>query len=144
MLDPGWLKAMQAEMNSIYKNETWRLEHLPLGVKPISCRWVYTSKPGPPNMPPIRKARLVARGFEQRPGLDYQETFAPVIKCVTIRTSVALAAAKKWDVHHMDVRTAFLHSLLKEDVYMTQPPGFEVSGQTNKVCYLLKSLYGLK
>lgn len=144
IIDPAWHKAMQEEMRSIQHNNTWRLEDLPTGVQPITCKWVYRTKPGTKTSPPIHKARLVARGFQQQHGLDYDETFAPVIKWVTIRTVVALAASKRWQIHHMDVRTAFLHGILREEVYMTQPPGFEVPGQEAKVCRLLRSLYGLK
>lgn len=139
-----WRKAMLKEMQSIHDNNTWVLEDLPTGVKPITCRWVFREKPGLPGTPATKKARLVARGFEQKAGIDYDETFAPVIKWVTIRTTVALAASHQWQLHHMDVRTAFLHGILKETVYMTQPPGFEQPGQEHKVCRLLRSLYGLK
>lgn len=135
---------MQQEIASIHKNKTWLLEDLPVGVKPITCKWVYRLKPEIPGTPPTHKARLVARGFEQKPGIDYDETFAPVVKWVTIRATVALAASKRWDIHHMDVRTAFLHGVLKENVFMKQPPGFEVPGHEHKVCKLLRSLYGLK
>ena len=86
---------MQKEMTSIYKNNTWQIETLPTSIKPISSKWVYKTKPSPPGFPPIRKARLVARGFQQKLGLDYQESFAPVIKWVTIRATVALAAANQ-------------------------------------------------
>jgi len=92
----------------------------------------------------VKKACLVARGFEQREGIDFTETFAPVIKWATLRTAIALAAAERWDIHHMDVRTTFLHGLLKERVYMTQLPGFRVNGKDTHVFHLYKSLYGLK
>ena len=95
MCDPLWHQFMQEEMKSIYQNNTWQLEDLPQGVRPITCRWVYRTKPGAGTSPDTRKARLVARGFEQKQGLDYQETFALVIKWVTIRSVVAVAATKR-------------------------------------------------
>jgi hypothetical protein len=86
----------------------------------------------------------VARGFEQKFGIDYNETFAPVIYWSTLRAMVALSVFLGWELNHMDVITAFLNGKLKEEIYMKQPPGFEVPGQEDKVCRLLRSLYGLK
>jgi hypothetical protein len=142
--DPGWRAAMSLEIGSIHSNNTWTLAKLPLGHKAITCRWVFKVKEGLDNGPPIKKARLVARGFQQKEGIDFIETFAPVIKWATIRTAVALAVAQRWRIHHMDVHIAFLYGHLKEIVYMRQPPGFISQGQENLVCKLHKSLYGLK
>jgi hypothetical protein len=80
----------------------------------------------------------------QQEGIDYEETFAPTAKWNTIRLTLALAAQKGWKVHQMDVKSAFLNGDLEEDVYMQQPPGFEIAGQEHKVCKLIKALYGLK
>ena len=90
------------------------------------------------------KARLVARGFSQKEGIDYEETFAPTAKMSTIRLVLALAAQFNWKVHQMDVKSAFLNGDLQEEVYMTQPPGFKVAGQEQKVCRLAKAICGLK
>jgi hypothetical protein len=135
---------MKDEMTSIWSNETWTLAPLSPGTKAITYKWIFKLKPAQGTQPPRKKARLVARGFEQRRGIDFSETFAVVIKWATIRTAVALAATKRWNIYHMDVRTAFLNGLLKETVFMRQPPGFAQPGQEKLVCKLQKSLYGLK
>jgi len=135
---------MEAEIDSIHKNQTWSLVPLPPNTKAISSKWVYKLKPGTRGNPARYKARLVARGFEQRDGVDYLETFAPVVRWETIRILVALAVHLGWPIHQLDVLTAFLNGILKEDVYMHQPPGFVKPGYEHLVCKLHRSLYGLK
>ena len=135
---------MQQEMESIWRHNTWDLEPLPSDAKAITCKWIFKLKPGINGEPPTKKARLVARRFEQRPGVDFFDIFAAVIKWATLRTAMALAASKNWNLHHMDVKTAFLHEILKEWVYMRQPPGFHAPGREHLACKLNKSLYGLK
>ena len=90
------------------------------------------------------KARLVAKGYVQRHGIDYDEVFTPVARVETIRMVIALAASKNWEIHHLDVKTAFLHGELKEEVYVTQPEGFVIKGEETKVYRLHKALYGLR
>eukprot|EP00253_Pinus_taeda_P025809 PITA_25809 len=141
---PEWEQAMDAEFQSLQKNHTWTLFDLPEGKKPISCKWVYKVKYKANGTLDKYKARLVARGFSQKEGIDYEETFAPTVKMSTIRLVLALAAQFKWKVHQMDVKSAFLNGDLQEEVYMTQPPGFKIAGQEQKVCRLAKALYGLK
>ncbi|KAL3686772.1 hypothetical protein R1sor_013081 [Riccia sorocarpa] len=121
---------MEAEMRSISKNNTWSLVHLPVGKTPISAKWVYKVKDSEDGKPPVFKARLVARGFEQRGGFDYQETFAPVVKWTTLRCVIALASQHQWNLHHLDVKTAFLNGELKEQVFMSQPMGFTAPGMS--------------
>ena len=135
---------MQEEINSIYKNNTWSLVPLPPNTKAITSRWVYKIKPGLDGKLSKYKARLVARGFEQTEGVDFLDTFAPVVRWETIRALIAIAVHLNWPIHQLDVLTAFLNGILKEDVYMIQPPGFLQPGVENLVCKLHKSLYGLK
>ena len=133
---------MQAEMASIKSNRTWSLVPLPPGKKAISSKWVYKVKTGTPGHPTRYKARLVARGFEQKD--DFLETFAPVVRWETIRVLIAIAVHLNWPLHQLDVLTAFLNGILKEDVYMFQPTGFVIPGTEHLVCKLHKALYGLK
>eukprot|EP00253_Pinus_taeda_P007197 PITA_07197 len=139
-----WEQAMEAEFQSLQKNHTWTLSDLPEGKKPIRCKWVYKVKYKANGTLDKYKARLVARGFSQKEGIDYEETFAPIAKMSTIRLVLVLAAQFKWKVHQMDVKSAFLNGDLQEEVYMTQPQGFKIVGQEHKVCRLAKALYGLK
>lgn len=142
--NPASFSAMKEEINSIQENGTWDLVDLPKGHTLISARWVFKLKTGSLGTAHKYKARLVARGFEQRKGIDYTETFAPTVKWSTIRLVTALAASQSWDIHHLDVVTAFLNGELDSPVYMEQPPVFQVPGKEHLVCRLKKSLYGLK
>eukprot|EP00253_Pinus_taeda_P009525 PITA_09525 len=139
-----WEQAMEAEFQSLQKNHTWTLSDLPTRKRPISCKWVYKVKYKADGTLDKYKARLVARGFSQKEGIDYKKTFAPTAKMSTIRLVLALVAQFNWKVHQMDVKSAFLNGDLQEEVYMTQPPVFKVAGQEQKVCRLVKALYGLK
>ena len=102
-----WKNAMKAEMASLHKNETWILCKIPSGRNDLKCRWVFRIKPAYKNQPKRFKARLVAKGFTQKYGVDYQETFAPVVKLTSVRTLLALAVQDGAYVHQMDVRSAF-------------------------------------
>jgi len=136
-----WRQAIDEEYRSLTKNGVWELVELPRGANLVTNKWVFAIKHNA-NGDIIRfKARLVARGFSQTYGLDYFDTYAPVAKLTTYRTIFALAALEQWEVHGMDVITAFLLGSLKEDIYMAQPKGFE---KGKLVCKLQKSLYGLK
>jgi hypothetical protein len=137
-----WKAAMDDEIDSLMKQRTWELVDLPTGKNLVSCKWVLKSKTNPDGSLARRKARLVARGFSQTHGVDYFETFAPVVRYESVRCVLSLAASKKMTVHQFDVKTAFLHGELNEDVFMCQPEGYDDG--SGKVCKLLKSLYGLK
>lgn len=138
-----WIRAMDDEFLSLQKNETWKLVKLPKDRKPITSKWVYKVKRHTDGTIERYKARLVVRGFSQRVGLDYQETFSPVVRLDSIRILLAIAAEEDLEIVHFDVRTAFLHGSLDEDIYMIQPQGYE-EREEELVCKLQKSLYGLK
>ncbi|GJU53066.1 copia LTR rider [Tanacetum coccineum] len=139
-----WVRAMKEEMSSLKKNHTWELVDQPPGQKLISCKWLYKIKEGIEGVQkPRYKARVVARGFTQRAGIDYNEVFSPVVRHTSIRVILSLTACEDYELEQLDVKTAFLHGNLEETIYMRQPPGFE-EGTGNKVCLLKKSLYGLK
>ncbi|KAJ0480735.1 putative RNA-directed DNA polymerase [Helianthus annuus] len=140
--DDKWVEAMNNEMEALYRNNTWVLVDLPKGRKPIGCKWVYKIKYKASGEVERYKARLVAKGFNQREGIDFGETFSPVVKMVTVRVVLKLAVNNNWPLYQMDINNAFLYGTLYEDVYMTQPQGY--SSNDNKVCKLVKSLYGLK
>uniref|UniRef100_A0A2N9EKK0 Integrase catalytic domain-containing protein n=1 Tax=Fagus sylvatica TaxID=28930 RepID=A0A2N9EKK0_FAGSY len=135
-------KAMEEEMHALELNHTWDLIPKPAGTSIVGCRWVFTVKQNPDGTVDRLKARLVAKGFTQTYGLNYTETFSPVAKLNSIRIIISLAANLDWPLHQLDVKNAFLHGDLTETVYMTQPPGFESTGEC--VCHLKKSIYGLK
>lgn len=139
-----WKEAIKSELDSIVSNSTWELTDLPKGSKTIDSKWIFKKKLRPDGTIERFKARLVIRGFTQRKGLDYFDTYSPVTKIATIRTLLALAAIHDLVIHQMDVKTAFLNGDLEEEIYMSQPEGFVVLGQEDKVCKLRKSLYGLK
>jgi hypothetical protein len=140
-----WKEAMGEEMQSLYKNQTWKVVQLPKGKKAIGCKWLYTKKKGPAEQDGVRfKARLVAKGYAQKEGIDYNEVFSLVVKYSSIRVLLALVAQFDLELVQLDVKTAFLHRDLEEDIYMTQPDGFKVAGKENLVCKLNRSLYGLK
>lgn len=135
---------MDMEIGAILKNETWELVNAPKGVKVIGVKWVYRTKLNEKGEIDKCKARLVAKGYAQEKGVDYNEVFAPVARWDTIRMVIALAARNGWKLFQLDVKSAFLHGELKEDVYIAQPPGYVVKGEEEKVYKLKKALYGLK
>ena len=135
---------MNKEMQVLRKNETWDLVPTSPHKKAIGCRWIYKVKHNADGSINLYKARLVAKGYAQTHGVDYEETFAPMSKMTMVRTIIALAAAKGWHLHQMDVKNAFLQGELEKEVYMVQPPGFNSRTHPKAVCQLKKPLYGLK
>jgi hypothetical protein len=140
-----WRKAMDEEYDALIKNKTWHLVPSHQGNKNIiDCKWVYRIKKNADGSIDRYKARLVAKGFKQRYGIDYEETFSPVVKSATIRLVLAIAVSRGWSLRQLDVKNAFLHGVLEEEVYMKQPPGYEDANAPHHICKLDKALYGLK
>ena len=139
-----WQEAMNQEMESMYSNSVWELVDPPEDVRPIGCKWIYKKKRGIDGKVETFKARLVAKGYTQKEGVDYEETFSPVAMLKSIRILLSIAASLDYEIWQMDVKTAFLNGYLEESIYMVQPEGFIAKGQEQKVCKLLRSIYGLK
>jgi len=141
---PGWQHAMIDEMTALESNQTWTLVPPPSGKSIVGCRWV-TVKVGPDGRIDRLKARLVAKGYTQVFGLDYSDTFSPVAKMASVRLFLSMAAMRHWPLYQFDIKNAFLHGDLEEEVYLEQPPGFVPQGECRGyVCRLHKALYGLK
>lgn len=136
-----WQEAIQEELKSIEQNDTWELVDLPKQRKAIGSKFVFKSKTDSNGAVIRRKARLVARGFTQKYGEDYDEVFAPVARSTTFRMLMSIAGAKKYSVKQYDIKTAFLNGILTEELYLKPPPGSETNG---KVYRLKKTLYGLR
>jgi Reverse transcriptase (RNA-dependent DNA polymerase) len=134
-----WSDACQYEIDALHKNDTWELTNLPPGHKSIKSKWVFKLKADGRYC-----ARLVAKGFTQIPGIDYDETFSPVARFESLWLLLALAALEDWEIQQMDVKSAFLNGVLDEEIYMEQPLGFITPGTETKVCCLKKAIYGLK
>eukprot|EP00253_Pinus_taeda_P030395 PITA_30395 len=135
---------MNEEIGAIEKSKTWELVDLPEGKDAIGVKWVYKTKSNAEGKIDRHKARLVVKSYKQPQGKDYDETFAPVARMETVRIVLSIAAQHKWKIYQMDVKSTFLNGVLKEEVYVEKPPGYEVDGQEHKVCKLKKALYGLK
>lgn len=138
----NWFNAMKEEYDSLIKNETWTLVKPTKDQKVIDNKWVFKIKTNPDGSTNRYKARLVAKGFKQEHGVDYDETFSPVVRFTSIRMILAIAVVLNLKLRQFDVKTAFLYGELEENVFMKQPFGFNDNG--NSVCKLQKSLYGLK
>ena len=139
-----WYEAMKDEMDSMASNRVWDLVEFPYGVKAIGCKWVFTTKKDSQGNIKRHKVRLVAKGFTQRKGIDYMETFSPVSRKDSLRVIMDLVAHFDLKLQQMDVKTAFLNGGLEEEVYMKQLEGFFSSADEHLVCKLNKPIYGLK
>ena len=137
---------MDEEFGALDSNGTWTLCEKPSGANAIGSRWVYKTKMNELGQVVRYKARFVAQGFSQVPGQDYSDTYAPVAKHSSLRAILAIAAVKDWELHQMDVDTAFLQSPVDEEIYVRQPQGYEKHGADGRelVCRIHRSLYGLK
>ncbi|KAL2235828.1 UNVERIFIED_CONTAM: Retrovirus-related Pol polyprotein from transposon TNT 1-94 [Sesamum indicum] len=137
-----WITAMNEEIKALKENNTWVLVSKPKNASIVDCKWVFKIKEE--NNVKRFKARLVAKGFTQKEGIDFTEIFSPVVKFTTVRILLALVAHFDWELKQMDVKTAFLHGNLDEQIYMSQPHGFVDKKNPKHVCLLKRSLYGLK
>ncbi|GJT09394.1 ribonuclease H-like domain-containing protein [Tanacetum coccineum] len=140
---PQWIDAMNLEMSALLENDTWELVELPFGRKALNSKWVWKLKFKSSGEIERYKARLVAMGCAQKEGVDYEETFSPVVKMVTVRCVINLAVNQSWPIYQLDINNAFLYGDLDETVYMKPPQGF-YPGNDKLVCRLKKSIYGLK
>jgi histone deacetylase 1/2 len=140
----NWKEAMDVEYNALMNNNTWHLVPPQKGSNIIDCKWVHKIKYNADGSLNKYKSRLVAKGYKQRYGIDYEDTFSPVVKMATFRIILSIAVSRGWNLRQLDVQNAFLHGILEEEVYMRQPPWYVDKRYPNHVCKLDKSLYGLK
>uniref|UniRef100_A0A2N9HTS2 Reverse transcriptase Ty1/copia-type domain-containing protein n=1 Tax=Fagus sylvatica TaxID=28930 RepID=A0A2N9HTS2_FAGSY len=141
---PHWRLAMNLEFDALLRNRTWSLVPSTAARNIIGCKWVFRIKRHANGSIERYKARLVAKGFHQQPGVDYSETFSPVIKPTTVRLVLSIAVSAGWSLRQIDIQNAFLHGDLSEEVFMSQPPGYSHPQFPNHICKLEKALYGLK
>ncbi len=141
---PQWCTAMQEKYDALQRQGTWSLVSSPPSKNIVGCKWVYKLKHNSDGSISRYKAKLVAKGFHQQYGVDYAKTFSPVVKPPTVRLVISLVVSLNWPLRQLDVRNAFLHGTLQEEVYMQQPSGYVHPDHPNLVCKLHKSLYGLK
>ena len=156
-----WVEAIKEELAAHAARRTWKATLLPAGRKAITCKWVFKTKLGPGPLDERKKARLVIKGFQQKEGIDYSDTFAPTVRLSSIRAALSFAAAHSWFIHQVDVNTAFLYAMLKEEIYMALPEGLHLMADSDccptpslirqgkvedkqVVAQLLRALYGLK
>ncbi|KAK5772128.1 hypothetical protein PVK06_048399 [Gossypium arboreum] len=140
-----WTLAAQLEYDALMENNTWDLVLLPANRRAVGCKWIFKLKRHSDRSIARYKGHLVVKGYLQEAGIDFHETFSPVVKPATIRVVLALAVKFGWPLRQIDINNAFLNGDLAEEIYMVQPPGFEQRyGNQNLVCRLKKALYGLK
>ena len=144
IIDPEWIVAMQEELQEFERNKVWRLVPKPANRTIIGTRRVFRNKLDDSGNVVRNKARLVAQGYNQQEGIDYDETYAPVARLEAIRLLIVFASHKGFKLYQMDVKSAFLNGNLQEEVYVKQPPGFEDASKPDHVYFLDKALYGLK
>jgi transposase InsO family protein len=142
--DADWIMAMQDELNNFTRNDVWELVERPQDHNVIGTKWIFKNKQDQDGIVVRNKARLVAQGYTQIEGLDFEETYAPVARLEAIRILLAYACAHDIKLYQMDVKSAFLNGIINELVYVEQPPGFEDEKKPNHVYKLKKALYGLK
>ena len=139
-----WREAMKEEISAILKNNTWTMVKPQGDIKPIGVKWVFRVKKDSKGRTLRYKARLVVKGYAQKEGIDYSEVFSLVARMESIRILIAISAQEEWELHHLDVKIAFLNVEIKEDIYISQLEGFEIKGKEDLILKLRKALYGLK
>nr|GFB94966.1 retrovirus-related Pol polyprotein from transposon TNT 1-94 [Tanacetum cinerariifolium] len=144
MTDPAWIDSMQEELLQFKRLDVWVLVPASDNISPFTLKWLFKNKHDEDQTVIKNKSRLVVRGYRQEEGIDFEESFASVAGMEAIRIFLAYAAHKSFTVFQMDVKTAFLHGSLKEDVYVCQPKGFIDADHPSHVYKLKKALYGLK
>ena len=138
MKEEVWIRAMKEEIEAIEKNSTWELVKLPEKCKSIGVKWIYKIKRDNSEEITRYKFRLVAKGFSQVRGVDFDEVFSPVARAESIRIIIAMAAQFRWKLHHLDVKSAFINGYIEEDIYVDQPEGFIEAGKESYVLKLKK------
>nr|GEY72366.1 hypothetical protein [Tanacetum cinerariifolium] len=144
MADSAWIKLMQEELHQFDRLDVWELVDIPLCKNVINMKWLWKNKRDEENTIIRNKSRLVAKGYAQKEGVDFEESFAPVARLEVVRLFIAYAAHKSFTIFQMDVKTTFLYGPLKKEVYVNQPDGFVDPYHPDKVYCLKKALYGLK
>ncbi|GJS77628.1 retrovirus-related pol polyprotein from transposon TNT 1-94 [Tanacetum coccineum] len=144
MADSAWIESMQEELHQFDRLDVWELVDRPLCKNVINLKWLWKNKRDEENTVFRNKSRLVAKGYAQKEGIDFEESFAPVARLEVVRLFIAYAAHKSFIIYQMDVKTTFLYGPLKEEVYVNQPDGFVDPYDPDKVYRLKKALYGLK
>lgn len=144
LTDEFWIIAMEEELEQFVRNQVWELVPRPTAINVIGTRWIFKNKIDESGVVVRNKARLVAQGYTQIEGVDFEETFAPVARLESIRLFLGMACILNFKVYQMDVKSAFLNRILQEEVYVEQPKGFEDSVHPEFVYKLQKALYGLK
>jgi hypothetical protein len=135
---------MKEKFSALMKNGTWHLVPGSQASNIIDCKWVYKVKRKADGTIDRHKARLVAKGFKQHYGIDYEDTFSPIVKAATIRLVLSVAVSHNWSLHQLDVQNTFLHGVLEEEVYIKEPLDFHDASHPGYICKLDKALYGLK
>ena len=139
-----WVKAMKSELDSMYSNQVWGLVKVPSSIKHVGCKWIYKRKRGKDGKVETFNVRLMEKGYTQKEGIDYEETFSLVAMLKSIRILLSIAAHYDYEIWQMDVKTAFLNGNLEEEIYMMQLEGFVAKNQEHMVCKLKRYIYGLK
>jgi hypothetical protein len=139
-----WRQAMAEEYHSLIKNHTWTLTPLPLQRSAVECKWTYKHKYHTDDTIARYKARLVAKGYSQQPGIDFTETYSPVVCSDSIRAVLSIIAVNDLELRQFDITTAFLNGSLREEIFMRQPVGFIDPDHPHSICHLHKSIYGLR